>query len=277
MSPVRNRFDSTFERLRAGGELGLFPYLTVGFPDPATCSRLLEAIAAAGADGLEMGVPFSDPLADGVTLQRASARALEYGAGVGDALDLVDQLRQRHQIPVSLMSYVNPLLAYGVDRFCRDGAAAGLDAVIVPDLPLEESIVFQRACVDHGLHYVYMVAPTSGPERLVAVGERAAGFVYCVALVGTTGARAGLSAELPEFLANARRAIRAPLVAGFGISTSAHVAELARLGRLDGAIVASALADLIERTEPAEVEAAVSAYVRELKKATRSQATLSER
>ena len=270
-----NRLNATFARLRAAGELGLFPYLTAGYPDLKTSATLLDAIAESGADGLELGIPFSDPLADGVTLQRASAKALEANVSLRDALGLVRGLRQRHQLPVVVMSYLNPLLAYGLPQLCQDAAEAGVDGFIVPDLSLEEAPAFQAACASAGLHYVYMVAPTSGEDRLTNVGGRAGGFVYCVALVGTTGARSNMSSDLPEFLTRVRERVSAPLVVGFGISTPAHVAALA--GKADGAIVASALADLIERTEPERVEDAVRAAVRELKDATRTEAAAGAR
>jgi len=272
MSERTNRLDATFARLRASGELALFPYLTAGFPDATTCAALLAAIAEGGADGLELGIPFSDPLADGVTLQRASARALDGGMTLVKALELVHGLRARNDdVVVNMMSYVNPLLAYGLPRLIRDAAEAGVDAFIVPDLPFEEANEFQAACVAEGLHYVYLVAPTSTDDRLRAVGERAGGFVYCVTLLGTTGARSSLSGDLPSFLATARARISAPLVAGFGISTPEHIRALA--GQVDGAIVGGALADLIERTEPERVEDAVRQFVRALKDATRAKAT----
>ena len=275
MSQQTDRLDATFARLRASGELGLFPYLMAGYPDLPTCATLLDAVADSGADGIELGIPFSDPLADGVTLQRAGARALEQGVTLKDALDLVRGLRARHQLPVVVMSYLNPLLAYGLPRLATDAAAAGVDGFIVPDLSLEEAPAFQAACASAGLHYVYLVAPTSGEDRLTSIGGRASGFVYCVALVGTTGARASLSDELPQFLATVRERVAAPLVVGFGISTPAHVAAL--VGKADGAIVASALADLIERTEPEHVEDAIRAAVRELKGATRTEAAAGAR
>lgn len=270
-----DRIASTFARLREAGEIGLFPYLTAGFPDRSTCAELLEVIASSGADGIEIGIPFSDPLADGVTLQRASARALEQGVSLGDGLALVSGLRRRHDLPAIIMTYVNPLLAYGVDRFCRDGAAVGLDGVIVADVPFDESASFRAACAAAGLSLVLMATPTSGPERLAAIGGAASGFVYCVTLVGTTGARTTLSAELPAFLTAARAAISAPLVAGFGISTPAHVAGL--VSRVDGAIVASALADLIERTPRAGLRSEVARFVGELKAATRRRSAVVER
>lgn len=264
--PTTNRLDESFARLRAEGRIGLFPFLTAGFPDRETSARLLDAVAAAGADGIELGIPFSDPLADGATLQRASARALEQGMTLRGALDLVAGLRQRHQTPVLLMSYVNPLLAYGVERLCRDAAAIGVDGFIVPDLPFEEAADFEALCHRAGLHYIYLLAPTSDDERIRAVGARARGFIYCVSLVGTTGARRELSAELAPFVARARAATHTPLVAGFGISTPEHVAAL--VGTVDGAILGGAIADLIERTPADEVIATLGRFIADLRAAT---------
>src|SRR5687767_13396149 len=212
MSAATNRLDTTFARLKQERRLGFFPYVMAGYPDRETSARLLDVIAEAGADGFELGIPFSDPLADGVTIQRASTVALENGASVGMAFDIVADLRRRHDLPIVMMSYVNPLLAYGLDKLCQDAAQLGIDGFIVPDLSIEEAADFQARCASAGLHYVYLVAPTSTEERLRAVGERSGGFVYCVALVGTTGARRELSEELAPFLARARAAIKTPLV-----------------------------------------------------------------
>lgn len=261
-----NRLDATFARLRGEGRIGLFPYLAAGYPDPARCARLLDVMATAGADGFELGIPFSDPMADGATMQRASARALEHGVTLADALDLVAGLRRRHDIPVSIMSYVNPLLAYGLERLCADAARAGVDAFIVPDLPLEEADQLQGYARKQGLHYVYFLAPTSDQGRIEAVGERSSGFVYCVGLIGTTGARRELSPELLPFLERARTAVSTPLVVGFGISTAEHITSL--VGHADGAIVSSAIADLIERTPDDQVEQEVARFVAELRAAT---------
>jgi tryptophan synthase alpha chain len=261
-----NRLDATFAHLRAEGRIGLFPYLAAGYPDRDSCLRLLDVMAESGADGFELGIPFSDPLADGVTMQKASARALEQGMTVGKAFDLVADFRRKHQTPIVMMGYLNPFLAYGVERLCKDAAEIGVDGFIVPDLSFEEAAEFQEQAKRRGLHFVYFLAPTSDQSRIEAVGQVASGFVYCVALIGTTGARKALSPELAPFLKRARAAVKAPLVVGFGISTPEHVAGL--VGQADGAIVSSALADLIERTPPAQVEEAVAAFVRELRAAT---------
>lgn len=266
MSPAANRLDATFARLNQEGRLGFFPYVMTGYPDRETSAHLLDVIAEAGADGFELGIPFSDPLADGVTIQRASTVALENGASVSMAFDIVADLRRRHDLPIVMMSYVNPLLAYGLDKLCQDAVQLGIDGFIVPDLSIEEAVEFQARCRTAGLHYIYLVAPTSTEERLRTVGERSGGFVYCVALVGTTGARRELSEELTPFLARARAAIRTPLVVGFGISTPTHVSGL--VDKADGAIVASAIVDAIERTPPDQLDDAIRALVREFRAAT---------
>jgi tryptophan synthase alpha chain len=225
-------------------------------------------MARGGADGIELGVPFSDPLADGATLQRAGLKALEGGASVAMALELLRDFRTRHQIPVVLMSYYNPLLAYGLERLAREGAEVGLDGLIVPDLPLEEAEQLQAICRSNGLHLVVMLAPTSTPERIARAAGLAGGFIYCVALVGVTGARSELSSDLPDFLARVRATTSQPLVVGFGIPRPEHVRAMR--GLADGVIVASALADLVERTPLEDVASAVESYVRDLKAATRA-------
>jgi tryptophan synthase alpha chain len=266
-SSSMNRLDQAFVRLRAANELGLFPYLMTGFPDRDTFADLLERIAEAGADGVELGVPFSDPLADGVTLQRVGALALEQGASIRMALDLLSDFRTRWQTPAVLMSYYNLVLAYGLQELARDGAEAGLDGLIVPDLPLEEAQPVHATCQAYGLCLVCMLAPTSTPARMAQTASLAGGFIYCVALLGVTGARDELSEELPSFLARVRQHCPQPLVVGFGISRPEHVKAMR--GEADGVIVASSLADLIETTAPDRRAAATLAYVGELKAATR--------
>jgi tryptophan synthase alpha chain len=231
-------------------KLALFPYLTAGFPDQQQSGELLKALIRAGADGLEIGIPFSDPMADGLTLQRANQQALEHGASTLTALHLAALARQTSDsVAVMLMSYYNPVLAFGEKAFCEAASKAGADGIIVPDLPPEESGGLRSACVEAGLAYIYVLSPNSTRARIELVAGLAGGFIYCVALVGVTGARSELSSELDDFLARVREATSVPLVVGFGISRPEHVRGL--LGKADGVIVASALADLIERT-PAE-------------------------
>ncbi len=261
-----SRFAETFARLRAEDDCGLFPYLTAGFPNVETSQALADAALAAGADGFEIGVPFSDPMADGATLQRANAVALEGGATLDTAFDLARYIRSKApRTPIALMSYYNPVLARGEAQFAQDLAAAGGDGAIVPDLAVEESSSLRAALDGESLDLVSMLAPTSPDERVRRIGALARGFVYCVALVGVTGARQSLSDALGDFLGRVRAATDAPLVVGFGISRPEHVRRVAELGG-DGVIVASALADLVEHSP--EPVADAGRYLSELKAAT---------
>lgn len=261
-----NRFARAFERLQHNGACGLFPYLMAGFPDVATSHALADAALEAGADGFEIGVPFSDPLADGATLQRVNARALEGGATLETALDLARFIRERSpETPVALMSYYNPLRQRGDERAAAALAEAEVDGLIVADLPVEESAELNAALVARNIGLVPLVAPTSPVTRIRAMVALDPVWIYCVALVGVTGARQDLSATLGSLLDSVRALSSAPLVVGFGISRPEHVAGVARLGA-QGVIVASALADLIERADD-PVEAA-STYLREMKEAT---------
>jgi tryptophan synthase alpha chain len=262
---VTRRFAETFERLQREGGCGLFPYLTAGFPNVATSRALVDVALEAGADGFEIGVPFSDPLADGATQQRANARALDGGATLETALDLVRLIRQRApDKPVALMSYYNPLRQRGDERIAADLAAAEADAVIVPDLPVEESASLRAALEAAGLGLVPMLAPTSPAARIAAVAALDPVWIYCVALVGVTGARQDISAALEEFLGHVKAATTSPMIVGFGISQPDHVRRAARFGAA-GVIVASALTDLVEKSD-SPLEAARD-YLRQLKQA----------
>ncbi len=265
-----HRIQQTFARLRRDRACGLFPYLTAGFPNVPTCRALAETALSVGADGFEIGVPFSDPLADGATMQRTNARALAAGATLETALDLARAIRQQSAAaPVVLMSYYNPIRQRGEARFAEDVRTVDADGVIVPDLPPEEAHELQRALAELDLALVPLLAPTSPTARIRAIAALEPAFVYCVALVGVTGARAELSAALGEFLGRIRAETAAPLVVGFGISQPRHVEHLADLGA-DGAIVASALADLVERA--ADPLTAAREYLSEIKRASLSRA-----
>jgi tryptophan synthase alpha chain len=265
------RFAPMFAKVRAESGCALFPYLMAGFPDVATSHALAEAALDAGADGFEIGVPFSDPLADGATQQRVNARALANGAGLDTAFDLVRVIRRRSpETPVAVMSYDNPIRQRGDERFSADLAAAEADAVIVPDLPPEESGDLRAALQAAGLGLVPFLAPTSPAARIRAVAALDPVYIYCVALVGVTGARQDVSTTLGAFLDQIRAISTAPLVVGFGISQPEHVREVARLGAA-GVIVASALADLIEHS--ADPVAAATSYLRELKLAATAVST----
>ncbi len=262
-----NRFTRRLGQLRDDGACGLFPYLTAGYPDKATCQALAEVALDAGADGFEIGVPFSDPLADGATLQRANARALEGGATLDSALDLAEFVRQRSpHTPVVLMSYYNPIHQRGLRHFAEDLERVQADGVIVPDLPPEEAEAtgLFTALRERGLSLIPMLAPTSPITRVRAVAALDPPFIYCVALVGVTGARQDLSNSLNQFLGRVRAETNAPLVVGFGVSQTQHVQQIAQLGAA-GVIVASALADLVERSP--EPIAAARTYLHAMKAA----------
>jgi len=230
----------TFEALGREGYAALMPYFTLGFPTPAGSLAVIEALAQSGADLIELGVPFSDPLADGPTIQHSTQIALEQGMTVRGCLDLVAEARARGvRQPLLLMGYINPLLAYGLERYTQDAAAAGADGLIIPDLPVEEAQPLKAACRANGLALVYLVSPTSTPERIAELAARTSGFLYLVSLTGVTGARQSLSSGLAEFVARVRAVARTPLAVGFGIATAQQAQAVA--GLADGVIIGSAL------------------------------------
>lgn len=260
---VMSRIAETFARLRAEGRVALMPYLTVGFPERDSTLTAVPAMEAAGASLFELGVPFSDPLADGATVQRSTQRALANGITLADCIATVAALRERGvQAPLLLMGYYNPLLRFGVERACRELAAAGGDGWIIPDMPPEEAGELQTAATAHGLDLIMMVAPTTPDERIAQIVARASGFIYVVSLTGTTGARQNIAAGLSQLLARVRRHTDLPLVVGFGISRPEHVAEVARIA--DGAIVGSATVAHLETLSPDTIAEGSASFVREL-------------
>jgi tryptophan synthase alpha chain len=242
--------DRAFARAKAEGRICLVPYVMAGYPDAASSQALALGLARAGADVLELGVPFSDPLADGATIQHAGQVALQGGMTLAGVLALAEAIHQQVATPLVLMGYYNPLLAFGLEHFCEAAAAAGVSGLIVPDLPPEEAEPLLQSVHQFGMCLIFLVTPTSTPERILRVAEAAhaqgSGFVYCVSLSGVTGARSDLPAHLQEFLARVRAAIQLPLAVGFGISTPAHVAKLSQMA--DGAVVASKLVTLLDET-----------------------------
>jgi len=256
-----SRIAATFARTRAERRPAVMPFLTAGYPDLAATPALVEALVAGGADMVELGIPFSDPLADGVTIQRAGLTALEQGVTAGDCLEVVRELRSRGlEIPILLMGYYNPILAYGPEAFVADLAAAGGDGLIAVDLPPEESEELRGLCRAHGLDLIYLLAPTSGSERIAKVAALASGFLYCVSVAGVTGARTELPPGLSDFVREVRASTDLPLVVGFGISQREHIEAAAAMG-LDGAVVGSAIINVIERSDTYEKAKKVREYV----------------
>jgi tryptophan synthase alpha chain len=243
-----------FARARARGGTALIPYAPVGYPSLAATLDIVPALAAAGAALIELGIPFSDPLADGATIQRATHAALANGVTFDRCLETAAALRARVAVPLLFMGYYNPFHRRGVARAVAECAAAGIAGLIIPDLPPEEAGPLRAACEEHDVAVIFLVAPTSSDARLARVGAAGSGFLYCVSLAGVTGARRALPPGLPAYLARVRRHTRLPLAVGFGLSTAEHVAAVGRVA--DGAVIASALINHIEQAPGREAEAA---------------------
>jgi tryptophan synthase alpha chain len=232
--------------LRREGRHGLIPFITAGDPDLETTGKLLVELARAGASIIELGIPFSDPVADGPVIQRASERALLHDFGLREVLDVVARARPLMlDVPVVLFSYFNPLLQYGLERLSREASQSGVDGVLVTDLVPEEATAFNALLKEHGLDMIFLVAPTSTNARLALVAERASGFIYAVSRAGVTGARLDVSRDAERLVARVREVSELPVAVGFGISNTVQVAETLRYA--DAAVVGSALVAEIER------------------------------
>ncbi len=254
------RIEQALARARSEGRVALIAYLTAGYPELDATPGLVQALVAGGADAIELGIPFSDPLADGATIQRASLRALEAGMTATRCLELVGELRNKGVvIPLIVMTYYNPILAYGQDGFVQDAAAAGTDGLIAVDVPPEEAEELVARCRAGGLDLIPLLAPTSTDERIALAARQASGFLYCVSVAGVTGAREALPREIGAFLQRVRRQTELPLAVGFGISRREHVEALR--GQADAVIVGSAVVDVIEASPRAEREVRVKEYV----------------
>jgi len=230
------------EGLRARGRKALVAFLTAGYPTHAVFPELVRAAADAGADVIEIGVPFSDPIADGPVIQNASVVALSNGMTIQRALEDAGRLSPEVQAPLVVMSYVNPILRLGVEKFAREAQSAGIAGVVLPDVSFEESTPFRASIRDAGLAYIDLVAPTSDDERMRAIAPASDGFVYVVSITGVTGTRDAVAADLPALVARVRVHARAPVYVGFGVSTPAQAAAVARLA--DGVIIGSRLVRL---------------------------------
>ena len=258
------RISAVFQSTQAAGRSALMPYFTLGYPDAQSSLEIIEAIANSGADLIEIGMPFSDPLADGPTIQHSTQIALEQGMTVAGCLGLTADLRARGvEQPLILMGYVNPILAFGIERFVAEAAAAGADAFIVPDLPPEEAEAMWTACSEHQLALIFMLAPTSTAERMTTVLERSAGFVYLVSLIGVTGARTELPEGLQTFVQSVRGLTQLPLAVGFGVSTPDQARVVGSIA--EGVIVGSALINAVDGAE--NLPQAAGAFVSALRTA----------
>jgi tryptophan synthase alpha chain len=275
------RISKRFVELRASGELGIVAYITAGDPSLEATLQFVLSLASAGADVIELGVPFSDPLADGPTIQRASERALKSGTTLAGVIDLVHRVRQWdssplppnelrlvNEVPIVLFSYYNPILQMGLEKFASAAEAAGADGVLATDLTPEESEEYRRILGEHHLDTIFLGAPTSTDERLAKIAACSSGFLYLISRTGVTGAKEALPDDLPALLRRARGVTQLPIAVGFGISLPGHVSVLG--GLADAAVVGSALVSEIEKAKSVEAGAAALAErVRALKEAAR--------
>lgn len=266
-----SRLAQTFQNLKKRNERAFIPFVTCGDPDLQTTRELLLAYVEAGADIVEIGIPFTDPLADGPTIQRASERALRGGATMDDALQLIADVRSQTDVPLVPMTYINPVFQIGYDTFARRCREAGADGVIISDLPPHEGEDWISAGKKHGVDTVFLLAPTSDEERLDAVARAASGFIYAVARLGVTGAKSDVPPEIGDLISRVKQHSDTPVCAGFGFSSPNQIRATCENTDVDGIVVASALIDILEKTAGSNAEkiAAAANRARELKQATR--------
>ena len=267
---MTNRLDTAFARLKESHEGALVTFLSAGDPTVEGTPTLVAALASAGADIVELGIPYSDPLADGPSIQASSQRALDRGLTPETVLGMVHQIRTLTQVPLVLMTSYNLALRYGLERFAKAFTEAGTDGAILTDLPPEEAGPWKAAADGAGLATIFLVAPTSTPARIALIAESTTGFVYCVSRTGVTGARTELPPELKELLGRIRAATDKPVCVGFGVSTPEHVRTV--IENADGAVIGSALVDFLHHTrdDPAQSET-LAELVRGWKAATKAE------
>lgn len=263
------RITQAFESAHIEGRGVLIPYFMCGYPSAEQSARIIVAAAEGGADIIELGMPFSDPLADGPTIQYAGNVALERGMSVKGCIEVARQVAAQTRVPLILMGYYNPILAYGIDRFCQDARTNGVSGLIIPDLPPEEAEPLQKAAQDNGLALIFLIPPTTPDERIAEIVELVArqpgGFIYCASLSGVTGARKELPPHLRDFIQRVRaytQEKQLPIAIGFGLSTPEHIAAVTSYA--DGAVVGSALVTLIKQQPEEKQVEAVRQYIQSL-------------
>jgi tryptophan synthase alpha chain len=259
-----SRIANAFADLAAKNQKALGPYVTIGHPLKESVLEIVPALVEGGATMIELGIPFSDPLADGPTIQRSSFQALQNGVTMSYCLETARELRNRGvEVPMIFMGYYNPVLRYGLERFVADCAEAGVDGFIIPDLPPDESAELAELCRQYQRDLIFMVAPTSKDEHIQSLNGQASGFIYCVSITGVTGARDDVSRDLSGFLGRVRAAVNLPLIVGFGISTPEHVQEIGR--DADGVAVGSALISRLDEADPADAPAVAKEFLQYLR------------
>jgi tryptophan synthase alpha chain len=260
-----SRLSQRLTALKKNNEKALVTFITAGDPDLATTEEMIHLLEDAGADVIELGMPFSDPMADGPTIQLSSERALAAGTTLTGILETVRSVRSSSRIPIILMGYLNPIHAYGYGRFCRDAALAGVDGVLLVDMPPEESDEFLRFANTHGLNVIFLLTPTSDSSRIAMVNRLGRGFIYYVTVTGVTGARQQVSGTLAAELLRIKAEVALPVMAGFGISTTAQAASVAALA--DGVVVGSAIVKLFQQYSGTKLRTELKLFVSQLKQA----------
>ena len=253
---MENRIDLKLLEVKSENRPALVPYLTVGYPSIKLSAEIALKTLGSGADMLELGIPFSDPIADGPTIQKTGFKALENGVSLSVCMDDLTKVREENNdSPIIFMGYFNPFLQYGLERFMGDASDRGLDGLIIPDLPMEESVVISEQCRKKGIHHIPLLAPTSTKERIKSSCEQAGGFIYCVSLTGVTGARDGLSKGVENLVERIRVHTNLPVLVGFGVSQKKDVEMISKFA--DGAVVGSAFLDHIANSsEGSEISSA---------------------
>ncbi len=260
---MENRIDRRFQQVANDGRSVLVPYLTVGFPELDMSFEIAKAALRSGADILELGIPFSDPLADGPTIQMTSYKALQNNVNLKTALQFVVDLRKHdNTFPLIFMGYYNSFFKYGLSEFLTDASNAGLDGLIIPDLPMEESEEVSKQCFEKGVYLIPLLAPTSTDDRIELACRHAGGFIYCVSVTGVTGARKGLSGKVEDLVQRIKKFTTLPVLVGFGVSTRSDVDTIAEFA--DGAVVGSAFLNRIANSEPGEEMNEATNFLKEL-------------
>ncbi|HBB35576.1 MAG TPA: tryptophan synthase subunit alpha [Cyanobacteria bacterium UBA8803] len=257
-----------FQSLRDRSQCALIPFITAGDPDLATTAQALQVLDKSGADMIELGVPYSDPLADGPTIQAAATRALQRGVGLDDVLGIVKDLTPTLQAPIVLFTYYNPILNRGIESFLKQIATAGVQGLVVPDLPLEEAEALMKPAAEIGIDLVLLVAPTTPKARMEAIARQSQGFIYLVSVTGVTGMREQLTSKVPDLLQQMRAVTDKPIGVGFGISGPEQAQQVKNWGA-DGVIVGSAFVKRLAEGKPAEGLSAIGEFCRNLKAAIR--------
>ncbi len=260
---MKNRIDSKILSTKSDNRPALVPYLTVGYPRIEESADIALKVLGSGADMLELGVPFSDPIADGPTIQKTSFKALENGVSLSVCMDVLTTIRKSDDSsPIIFMGYFNPFFQYGLESFLSDASERGLDGLIIPDLPMEESETISRWCMENGIHHIPLLAPTSTEERIKLSCEHAGGFIYCVSLTGVTGARDGISTDVEGLVSKIRSHTNLPVLVGFGVSQKRDVEKISKFA--EGAVVGSAFLDHISGAEQGDVIESASEFIKNI-------------